>query len=548
MLNERHSMDAIEEVFTRNGIQNLVVKDVSEGPNFVRYTIDASNARYDNVMKLLPELKEAIGTEDIVIWGPGLGSEYFRIDINRSRHHAVRSEGGWTMEDFRNILPIPFSIGRGEREKIIVCNMREISPMLVMGGDRDERNVFVDEIKKQVTHHKDTEHCHFEELAGGDICTKLKEILKRVWNSQEVKSWSALVVILKDVVADQELWELLDNKYKILGREHLSQESHDIIKRTYFIVTAKNTKSIPENAYPRTTIEFNTAKYSFLGWREFIYTHDGCELVRVQGFTPPKRKFTSKDSNDLQKYIHSPHATVKGYLALVDRYEAETTLQCTDCTLIAANADYIKRRMLIRTVKALACKYHKGQFRKGSEKVPYIKHPGSVVAKLKEWGVLEEELSLAVAWGHDLFEDTKITEEDMIKVFPEDPAMMERVISDIKQITFYPPKNASNQEYDEAKRKYIKDIAANAPEDVLLVKIADRLCNSLDFLKFSDKKAWEYIREGQPLFDNVERLSECYREEVKAEIAATFKQIDEEVARQDAYERMHDSMDWAGEE
>lgn len=537
----------VEQTVAETVSSNFHIKRVDKGANVVRVVIDICDAKYDDYAKLENKLRERFDKEDIKVWLPLPGEEFVGIDIPKMRRHGIKSEPGWTMDDFRNVLPLPASIGKDMRGDFVVCNLRDVSPMLIIGGEREERNVFADEIAHQIQHHPKTECCHIVELEGRDICAKLRDRLAEDWNEQNAANWSGLIVILKDVVVDQELAGMLYKKHTILDGMK-SREVFELINRTYFIVAAKNSKDLDEELWPRTLVEFKTRQNDFLGWREFLYRDNhGC-TIRVQGFTPPKRKFTSKDDHDLQKYIHSPHATVKGYLALLDRYNAETTLACTDCTLVAANADYIKRRMLIRTVKALACKYHKGQFRKGSEKVPYIKHPGSVVAKLKEWGVLEEELSLAVAWGHDLFEDTKITEEDMIKVFPEDPAMMERVISDIKQITFYPPKNASNQEYDEAKRKYIKDIAANAPEDVLLVKIADRLCNSLDFLKFSDKKAWEYIREGQPLFDNVERLSECYREEVKAEIAATFKQIDEEVARQDAYERMHDSMDWAGEE
>ena len=40
--------------------------------------------------------------------------------------------------------------------------------------------------------------------------------------------------------------------------------------------------------------------------------------------------------------------------------------------------------------------------------MPYIEHPRAVVAQLKAWGMTEEAnpVPLALAWGHDLVEDT----------------------------------------------------------------------------------------------------------------------------------------------
>ena len=44
---------------------------------------------------------------------------------------------------------------------------------------------------------------------------------------------------------------------------------------------------------------------------------------------------------------------------------------------------------------------------------PYFSHPAAVVAMLRSWGYSADDpsdaVTLAIAWGHDLLEDTKVT-------------------------------------------------------------------------------------------------------------------------------------------
>ena len=61
----------------------------------------------------------------------------------------------------------------------------------------------------------------------------------------------------------------------------------------------------------------------------------------------------------------------------------------------------------------LAEKYHAGQFRKGAGHIPYITHPASVARELLAWGEPEDSPAIAMAWGHDLLEDTAATEAEI---------------------------------------------------------------------------------------------------------------------------------------
>ena len=65
---------------------------------------------------------------------------------------------------------------------------------------------------------------------------------------------------------------------------------------------------------------------------------------------------------------------------------------------------------VVQKMEALADEWHCGVERKGKGHVPYIAHPRAVVAQLKAWGMTEEAnpVPLAVAWGHDLVEDTRV--------------------------------------------------------------------------------------------------------------------------------------------
>lgn len=151
----------------------------------------------------------------------------------------------------------------------------------------------------------------------------------------------------------------------------------------------------------------------------------------------------------------------------------------------------------------LAMVAHNGTNRKGPGNVPYIVHPHAVVAMLKEWGFSEKKdpVTLAVAWCHDVLEDTD-TPEAAIRDL--DPGLGPAILSGVRRLTFQPDVPHGSADYGRLKADYIANVARKAPPEILVVKIADRLCNTLDFLADGrSQKALEYFGYGEPLFARI---------------------------------------------
>lgn len=147
----------------------------------------------------------------------------------------------------------------------------------------------------------------------------------------------------------------------------------------------------------------------------------------------------------------------------------------------------------------LAMVAHNGVNRDGPGNVPYIVHPHAVVAMLKEWGYNEQDdaVTLAIAWGHDVLEDTKTPESAILAV---DDVLGERILAGIKMLTFVPRVPLGHQDYGRLKANYIATVALKALPEVVVVKIADRLCNTLDFIDDGKAEhAREYLGYGEPL-------------------------------------------------
>jgi len=73
---------------------------------------------------------------------------------------------------------------------------------------------------------------------------------------------------------------------------------------------------------------------------------------------------------------------------------------------------------LVEAAREFATFAHAGQFRR-DRVTPYINHPAKVAALLKEAG--ENDTAQAVAYLHDVLEDTKVTLTELIRAdFPRD--------------------------------------------------------------------------------------------------------------------------------
>ena len=144
-------------------------------------------------------------------------------------------------------------------------------------------------------------------------------------------------------------------------------------------------------------------------------------------------------------------------------------------------------------MKKLAKKHHDGQFRKGEGNIPYIVHPQAVAETLINWGESEDSNAVKIAWGHDLLEDTQVTESEIIS------ASSEEVLQAIKMLTC--PEGME-------KMQYLQSVAASGRRNVLLVKIADRICNTRDFIQLKgEAHAYQYMHKADVLLPALEKLS-----------------------------------------
>jgi hypothetical protein len=172
-------------------------------------------------------------------------------------------------------------------------------------------------------------------------------------------------------------------------------------------------------------------------------------------------------------------------------------------------------------MRKLAEKYHVGQFRKGVEKLPYIVHPQAVAETLHKWGENPDSPAMMIAWGHDLLEDTCVSESEILAVSSPD------VLQGIKLLTR--PRSMD-------KALYLRSIAESGCRDALLVKISDRICNTNDFIKLEGKLyAYQYLHEADILIPALENFSD---DSVVKNALQEWKNLDE-LLRNDA---QHDAI------
>lgn len=132
---------------------------------------------------------------------------------------------------------------------------------------------------------------------------------------------------------------------------------------------------------------------------------------------------------------------------------------------------------MICRAKEIALKAHKGQKRKNGD--PYYTHPQAVAKILEDRKV--SSIFIAVAWLHDVVEDTKWTLEDLCK-----EGMPEIVVSMVDMLT----KRKGEKYLDYILR--VKETQLAIP-----VKLADMEHNSGDLPK-GDKRN-KYIRQKYEL-------------------------------------------------
>ena len=107
---------------------------------------------------------------------------------------------------------------------------------------------------------------------------------------------------------------------------------------------------------------------------------------------------------------------------------------------------------------------------------------------LKSWKIMNPEF-ICIAYLHDVLEDTDVTEDELEERFSYMVSLPVAMLTKGK---------------NEGKAEYLKRLAESDDEKALVVKCADRLCNTLDFITLGRfEKAKEYLGEAQCVFEAV---------------------------------------------
>ncbi len=134
---------------------------------------------------------------------------------------------------------------------------------------------------------------------------------------------------------------------------------------------------------------------------------------------------------------------------------------------------------------------HNGQLRQSGE--PYIIHPLKVAITLAD---LELDLeTIEAGLLHDVVEDTKVSKEDIVRLFGEEVAVLVDGVTKLKTLTYTTSKEEIQAE------NYRKMFLAMAKDiRVILIKLADRLHN-LQTLEYKSKeKQLEKARETLDIY------------------------------------------------
>lgn len=157
--------------------------------------------------------------------------------------------------------------------------------------------------------------------------------------------------------------------------------------------------------------------------------------------------------------------------------------------------------------KMFAIEAHKGQVRKSQKEKPMIIHPINVANILKESGF--DENVVAAGFLHDVVEDTKYTEEDILNLFGEDIRSLVMTASE-------PDKSLSWEERKQHTIDTIKNmdlrhkavVCADKISNLEDLRIMSEIKGEYDFSSFKrgfDKQKWYYESVYESLIENEDK-------------------------------------------
>lgn len=173
-----------------------------------------------------------------------------------------------------------------------------------------------------------------------------------------------------------------------------------------------------------------------------------------------------------------------------------------------ANGEVIQRAL------DYAHKHHRS-FRKNPP-IPYLIHPLQVLQRIANWGITNTvypDLWVA-ALLHDTVEDTEATIGEIEELFGKNVAEI------VNALTFNPENGLTKEEY-------LSTLAGHDRIVILVIKIADRICNVYDFVSHQPSYAVKYFDKAKVLFDAVQsrqvEIADAYGNQVCNRILSSCK-------------------------
>lgn len=127
---------------------------------------------------------------------------------------------------------------------------------------------------------------------------------------------------------------------------------------------------------------------------------------------------------------------------------------------------------------------------------PYIVHPAEVVQILKTAGVTDPNM-LAAAWLHDVLEDTRLDQRDLVQVFGPVVAVLVGQLTDVSTLA-----DGNRERRKTLDRKHTEQAHPFAKS----VKLADLISNTRSIVMYDPNFARVYLKEKALL---LEVLRDC---------------------------------------
>lgn len=165
----------------------------------------------------------------------------------------------------------------------------------------------------------------------------------------------------------------------------------------------------------------------------------------------------------------------------------------------------LTNNLLISEAIIYAAQLHKNQHRKNSG-FPYVVHPIDVLNTLGQWGLTAGDVNTAIAAiCHDVLEDCEVTQEQLsLKVGDKAAAI-------VSELTF--KVNSDSEVSAHAQKSSYLESFKEKSVTALVIKIADRICNTIDFFTQDPVYAATYWGKANELLKIAEsRLADVRKE------------------------------------